>query len=219
MKIDDLDFYLVCRFYIYKSFYLLFFKPINRASMQVLGDKFIAESCSGSDDTFQMNQYGQFLAHLLNQAKNKKFLDTLQSEYTRLFLGPHKLIAPPWQSVYDSKDKTLFTYSTLEVRAKYAKYGLKTTKYLSEADDHLAFELNFMLYLAGLANENLDIRYEILKDSADFLDKHLLSWIGDYLWHLDSYRSIYVNQISAYLKKFLQNDRIFLKDILSYGSV
>lgn len=214
MKAEDLDFYLVCRFYIYKSFYLLFLEPINNSNMHSLNNEYIARSCSDSDDKFKMSRYGEFLAGLLNRAINDEFLSDLQSEYTKLFVGPHKLIAPPWQSVYASQDETLFTRSTLEVRAKYAKYGLKATKYLSEADDHLAFELNFMLYLAGLINESLDLRRSAIQDSIDFLDDDLLSWIEPFIQRLVSYPSIYIGQTAIYLKDFLQNDRKFLNDIL-----
>ena len=214
MKKDDLNFYLICRFYIYKSFYILFLGPIDSSSVKILGDDYIVGSCSDSDDKFKMKRYGKFLIWLLNKAINEEFLSDLQNEYTKLFIGPSKLIAPPWQSVYVSKDETLFTQSTLEVRAKYAKYGLRVTKYLSEADDHLAFELNFMLYLAGLINENLDHRLEAIKDSIDFLDNNLLSWIDAFVKPINLYPSIYIKQISFYLKDFLQNDRDFLKDIL-----
>lgn len=161
-----------------------------------------------------MERYADFLAEILKKAKDKDFLDKLEIEYTRLLVGPHKLIAPPWQSIYDCKDDMLFTNCTLNVRAKYAKYGLKVTKYLSEADDHLAFELNFMLYLAGVINENAERRYEAIKDSIEFLDDNLLSWVNTFAELLGSCDGIYLNKVAFYLKEFLQNDRKFLNSIL-----
>ncbi len=211
---NDLDFYLVCRFYIYKSFYLLFLKPIRDSSIKSLSDEFIVRSCNGSGDKFKMERYADFLAEILKKAEGKDFLDKLEIEYTKLLVGPHKLIAPPWQSVYDGKDETLFTDCTLNVRAKYAKYGLKVTKYLSEADDHLAFELNFMLYLAGVINENAGRRYEAINDSVEFLDDNLLSWVNRFAELLGSCDGIYLKQAAFYLKEFLQNDRKFLNSIL-----
>ena len=43
--------------------------------------------------------------------------DAARSEYTRLFLGPDKLIAPPWESCYTAKERALFQESTLHVRS------------------------------------------------------------------------------------------------------
>lgn len=57
---NDLDFYLVCRFYIYKSFYLLFLKPIRDSSIKSLSDEFIVRSCNGSGDKFKMERYADF---------------------------------------------------------------------------------------------------------------------------------------------------------------
>ena len=71
-----------------------------------------------------------------------------------------------------------------------------------------------MLYLAELINENLDLRHSTIRDSIDFLDNNLLSWIESFIQRLDSYHGIYIRQIAIYLKDFLQNDRDFLNDIL-----
>ena len=60
MKKDDLNFYLICRFYIYKSFYILFLGPIDSSSVKILGDDYIVGSCSDSDDKFKMERYGNF---------------------------------------------------------------------------------------------------------------------------------------------------------------
>ena len=51
------------------------------------------------------------------------FLDQLKSEYTKLLVGPGKMIAYPWESVYLGKENLLFQESTLRVRQFYRKYG------------------------------------------------------------------------------------------------
>lgn len=45
--------------------------------------------------------------------------DGLCSAYTKLFIGPAKLPAPPWESVYATGEPLLFQESTLAVRDAY----------------------------------------------------------------------------------------------------
>lgn len=212
MTAKDIEVGLTCRFHIYKSFYLLFLSPINNHSIDFLSSEYVAKSCEISDKIFHMENYGKFLSELLSNAKSE-FLEKLEDEYTKFFIGPDKLIAPPWQSVYVSEDKTLFSKTTLDVRDKYAKYGLKIARYPNEADDHLAFELNFMLYLAALINEDDALKKTAIYDSLKFLDENLLPWIEIFILSLDLCSSIYIKQVSFYLGQFLKYDKEFLQNL------
>ena len=52
-------------------------------------------------------------------------LDAWKAEYTRLFVGPAALPAPPWESVYTSHGRLVMQPSTLEVRSAYHKCGFE----------------------------------------------------------------------------------------------
>lgn len=112
-------------------------------------------------------------------------VDKLQDEYTRLFIGPHALPAPPWESVYTSVERALFQPSTLEVRRIYAVYDFLPANYPHDADDHLALELDFMFHLAQLA-QTLFAQGEkgaaksVLTSQKAFLEEHLLNWVGSF---------------------------------------
>ncbi len=112
-------------------------------------------------------------------------LDTLRIEYTRLFLGPANLAAPPWESVYTAPDKTLFHESTLEVRRFYYRRNFLPTGYPHVADDHLAIELDFMYHLGVKTlecftlGETGEVR-SLIVDQKEFLAEHLLRWTGTY---------------------------------------
>ena len=54
--------------------------------------------------------------------------EALRWDYTRLFIGPDRLPAPPWESAYLTEERLLFQEPTLEVRRAYRKYGLLPTK-------------------------------------------------------------------------------------------
>lgn len=77
--------------------------------------------------------------------------DTVQADYTHLFVGPGKVDAPPWESVYFHDEEMLFQEETLHVREWYARFGLQAELLHSEPDDHLGLELAFLAHLAGQA--------------------------------------------------------------------
>jgi TorA maturation chaperone TorD len=116
-----------------------------------------------------------------NDVMSKKVYDQLHWDYTRLFIGPDRLPAPPWESAYVSDERLLFQEATLRVRYTYAKYGFSANNDQGEPDDHLGLELDYMYQLAHLATERLasdpERFLEIIRDSRSFLKNHLLNWV------------------------------------------
>ena len=107
--------------------------------------------------------------------------ENLQADYTRLFMGPDKIIAPPWESVHFGDDRLLFQQRTLEVRAWYRRFGFEAEKINQEPDDHISLELLFLSQLAALGiqalNEKDDAHFEELqKAQGEFLKEHLGAW-------------------------------------------
>lgn len=112
--------------------------------------------------------------------------DRLRSEYTRLFLGPEKLPAPPWESVYVNGEPLLFQESTLVVREAYRRSGYVSAGYPREADDHVAIELDFMATLAAKTCEAAAGDRGALEAQRAFLEEHLLAWIDSFAERLGS---------------------------------
>ncbi len=83
--------------------------------------------------------------------QDSHILETLQTEYTRLFINaaPH-LIAPPYGSFYLDGDYSLQGKSTEKTRDFYRQYACDITD-TSEPADHIRLELEF---LATLARDN-----------------------------------------------------------------
>lgn len=83
--------------------------------------------------------------------QDSNLVDTLQVEYTRLFINgvPH-IIAPPYGSFYLDGDQTLQGKSTRKARDFYRQYGYDIVD-TSELADHIRFELEF---LAALTRDN-----------------------------------------------------------------
>ncbi|AFQ43451.1 TorD/DmsD family molecular chaperone [Desulfosporosinus meridiei] len=111
---------------------------------------------------------------------SRQDVDGLQWDYTRLFIGPDQLAAPPWESAYANEDKLLFQKETLEVRGAYLKHLFLPAQFQQEADDHIGLELDFMyqlcleLYEKAKSGESFQ---EVLEDQQSFLQQHLLKWV------------------------------------------
>lgn len=148
-----------------------------------------------------------------------KVLASLTTEYTRLFLGPTKLPAPPWESVYVSKEPLLFQESTLTVRRSYLKHGFIPQNYPHEADDHLALELDFMASLSGLAHNALeqsdfDKVTDAMEDQKAFLEDHLLKWIPQFAAKLNASDTYAYGNLAHILREFLILDTRTLAEII-----
>ena len=79
---------------------------------------------------------------------NSKYTGELIEDYYRLFFGPSHILAPLWESTYESRDRLIFGRSELSVRMFYHEFDLEVNP--KEAADHLAFELSFMSRLCDL---------------------------------------------------------------------
>lgn len=120
------------------------------------------------------------------------WFDTLLHDYTRLFIGPDKVLAPPWESVFVQEGRLVFTETTLEVRQWYRRFGLELENLHKEPDDHIGLELAFLANLAGQAVEALETGEEVeyqrlMQAQADFYAAHLGRWSVPYFDQLFEY--------------------------------
>ena len=98
-------------------------------------------------------------------------MSELQSEYTYLFINaPGHLPVPPYASVYLSKDQ-LCGLKIHEVLEFYRAAGVGVPSSFSDPPDHLAVELEYMVYL--LQNNLLELRERFLKE-------HFLLWVPSF---------------------------------------
>ncbi|MBZ4687044.1 MAG: TorD-like chaperone [Clostridiales bacterium] len=103
-------------------------------------------------------------------------------DYNCLFVGPGKLLAPPYESAYLNSEGLVMQEETLKVRKFYNKAGLQFLKKGIEPDDHLGLQLDFICYLlsrcawsmAENKKASLQNYHELYRD---FLTKHLQKWI------------------------------------------
>jgi TorA maturation chaperone TorD len=109
-------------------------------------------------------------------------IDNVRTDYSRLFIGPGKVITPPWESVYFSVERLTFQRETLQVREWYRRFGLQAEKLYQEPDDHIGLELEFMAHLARLGllalEQNDQAKFDQAIDAQKkFLTEHLGHWV------------------------------------------
>jgi putative dimethyl sulfoxide reductase chaperone len=133
----------------------------------------------------------QGLAHLQTWSRAQKertpneSLSELQADYTRLFVGPGKVLAPLWESVYYGEERLTFQEETLDVRRWYQRFGLELVNLYHEPDDHIGLELAFLAHLAGKALAALEAGdqagfHSFLQAQKQFLTGHPLRWVFDW---------------------------------------
>jgi TorA maturation chaperone TorD len=110
----------------------------------------------------------------------------LARDHQRLFVGPGPLLAPPYESVYLSREHLLFEEQTLQVREAYRAFGLVAPALNREPDDHIGLELHFVAEVCLRSLDALDAgdddRFDAtLAAHQSFLTDHLLVWGPTYL--------------------------------------
>ncbi len=105
-------------------------------------------------------------------------LRDLEIEYNRLFVGPARPVAPPYESVWRDPQGQVMGPPAQAVQQQYAEAGLALSPDYHDLPDHLAIELGFMAYLsAQQAETEGDDRLPWAERASAFLQQHLLVWL------------------------------------------
>ena len=219
---ETLEVILANRVLLYKFFHKTFGREPDAAYMALFDNDAISQAFSllsvKEDDA--LAKAAAFLDTQHAKNEDPDYLPKLRNEYMRLFVGPQKLVAPPWESVYRSHQGLLFQESTLTVREIYRRQGFEAEGYPRVPDDSLPLEMDFMGRIAeralnALAEENADALKEALTVSESFLRVHLLYWVPKMLDRLNgsAFRLFYPQMIKILLA-FMELDLELIRDML-----
>ncbi|MBI3326442.1 MAG: molecular chaperone TorD family protein [Nitrospinae bacterium] len=99
-----------------------------------------------------------------------------------LFVGPHTLPCPPYESVYQEPSWSVMGETTLEVRHAYEAAGFTLETDIGELPDHVAVELEFLARLSEeeavawtVDDEAKALQW--LEHEHAFLERHLGAWL------------------------------------------
>lgn len=104
-------------------------------------------------------------------ARGPEVWTKVRSDFTRLFVGPRKKLAPPWESVYRTPARLVMQEHEREVVRAYAEQRVGFDGMGGVPADHIALELQFCAWL--LDHPRAPTR-EALRS---FLGKHVLAWV------------------------------------------
>lgn len=147
---------------------------------------------------------------LVKVAPKKNELKSLVIDFSRLFVGPFKLLAPPYGSLYLETQGVLMGDSTLDVRTRYRKEGLEIS--LKEVPDHIVLELEFMYFLISKQIEaenssNNQAASDYLKKQASFLQTHLVSWIAKFAHNVQIHaQTNFYRKLASITMTFVKRD-------------
>lgn len=177
------------------------------------------------------------ITEILSDAESKKavkelvqFTDTIPSQdldaletrlaadFARLFLSINKVPPHPSESIY--REGTMMQYSRDEVLKTYWSFGVDKKKEFAEPEDHIAVELNFLMYLCEKAIEALENgdakearRY--IQGQKDFLEKHLVKWVPKLVKDiLDTGKTPFYKAMAVLTKEYLEMDLSATEDLL-----
>jgi len=167
---------------IFSFFSRIFRKEVDVEFLETLKRSLKAVSIDNSE----MGHGYDRLRHFLQEMKmTKESIEDLSADYAALFLGIGRHPAHPYESVYRSEEKIIMQEPRNEVLKRYYEEGVRKVKWFKEPDDHVAVELEFIVYLCLKTLEALDKddRAEVLRllqTQQDFLREHLESWLPEF---------------------------------------
>jgi TorA maturation chaperone TorD len=151
----------------------------------------------------------QVFAELLDCIPPAVELLSLRIDFTRLFVGPFKLLAPPYGSVYLEHNKFMGD-STIDVGKFYENEDLDIV--IKDAPDHITMELEFMHYLVVKQNqatneENLQNIQLYQQKQKTFLFSHLARWVPKFTENIQKYaQTEFYKKLAQLTEMFVQKD-------------
>lgn len=218
---DDLDAFLVGRTYLYKCFWAIF----GKEPTQELADFVCSDTAKQSFDLFEGSyasktcQLAQTLFDNSQDQLQGDNLERLKWDYTRLFIGCGKPLAPPWESVYANSEGLIKQRCMLEVRDEYAKQGFAPRNRPTALDDSLSLEVDFMFRMADKIRQAdaSEERATLVECSSQFLENHLCTWVGRFADRIEAAECEFYTTAAFVLTAFIDYDRMFLTDSRFWG--
>lgn len=220
----DNDAYLYQRQYAYDLLRRLFIEEPTPELLQFLKkDKFgfFPKNDSLTEINTAITGINSYLQEHTFKAGEETF-ENLHWDFTRMFIGPEAPQAPPWESVYVTKDKLLFQKTTNDVEDTYEQHGFALNPNEREAADHVGLELDFMYHLSTLSIKIFegDIHTysleEIINVQHNFLSAHPLVFVPMFTKKMKDHAEIdFYKHIATLLESFLKYDDIKLCNLMN----
>jgi len=185
---------------------------LNKACQRADSYKFLSECYYLPDEELiqkivDFAQANRYFAELCGCVSSDVGLESLKVDYAQLFVGPFKLLAPPYGSFY-LEDSRFMGDSTIDVRNWYEKEELDIVA--KDAPDHIAMELEFIYYLVAKqvqVSEDGNVQEIQLYQQKQkmFLCSHLTRWLPEFA------RNVQANAQTEFYKKLARLTGAFVQ--------
>lgn len=141
----------------------------------------------------------------------EEWLERVRRDHARLFVGPFRVLAPPFGSVYLEEAGKLMGDSTADALRHYAEAGFKVE--CPGPPDHVSLELEFMARLAAEEAEAVrdgdEARAELAKErQRRFFVEHVGKWGPGFASRVCEHaRSVFYRELGAATQEFLAKER------------
>ena len=139
-------------------------------------------------------------------------LNKLLIDHSQLFVGPFKLLAPPYGSVYLEGDRKVMGNSTMDAARRYKAAGLDLSENHKDSPDHITIELEFMYYLVykelkAIEQGDIEGTMDSLKDQIQFLHDHLGAWLPEFSDNIEKNAGTgFFNNLAGFTRTFINKD-------------
>ncbi|GEM_PF-5653724 len=177
----------------------------NRESIKIFIYRFLQRLFLEPDEEFInfLLQKSEALKEIGIELDDGIDLETLQTEYTRLFLGPAEHL-PPYESVF--LERRFWGTPTNDIQDFIRSMGLELKKDFNMPPDHVSIEFEILEKILSSKDPEINAQY------MDFLKEHIV-WIFDFLTRL-----IPKTDLKFYQTAFAFS-KVFLKAEMSCGSL
>lgn len=222
---SELNYILKARQFIYDILARFFVEEPSREYLEYFVENDLISLMPFVEDSKDMENATEYIKKYLNEhdvINNNDDYENLHWDYTRMFIGPLELPAPPWESVYVRKDHLLFQENTIAVQRKYEEFGFVIRDQNMEAEDHVGFELDFMFHLNELCIEAIEKAepnalshlYYLIDQQEKFLENHLLVFVPEFSERvIESAETQFFKGMAKLLHAYLKLDRVILHEI------
>lgn len=193
--------------------------PVIELLSALSGEPFLEEVAAGSQNQDIIEGCREMQVEIASRSGDlKAYQDELREDYHRLFVGPGHLEAPPWESVYRSKEHLLFGEETMAVREFYRSFGLESKNKNREPEDHIGVEMEFMAYLnreaaaKAAAGEGFA---EFLQGQRRFLKEHMQQWVTALCGDVQrAARTAFFRGLALFTRGWLEADAVELEVVI-----
>jgi TorA maturation chaperone TorD len=145
----------------------------------------------------------------IRETLKQSAVQDLLVEYTRLFIGPFKTLAPPYSSLYFGHD-TLMSDKTMWVVNCYKKSGFVFNGRIQDVPDHVTIETEFLYCLLhneirALDSGDGDGARRLWENQKEFFDGHYRKWVPAFCERVASEtNNEYFRVLSKCLQEFIR---------------